>query len=255
MKINSIEYYGIIYKITNKVNSKVYIGQTTLDRGFNDRYSHNGVGIERVYNYHKSLKKYNNSHNKHLLGAIEKYGFNNFEVIEVFDTATSKFELDMKEIHWIAYYDSFNNGYNQTEGGAGVFGLSGENHPFYGKHHTEETKNNISKKLSGRKFTEEHKQKISEANKGKNCGKNHTEEWKEKMSKRNNGGDNPNAQAIICVTTGKIFDCIRDGANYYNCNYGKIGACCRGERKSCGKLEDGTKLVWRYLEDYLKEVA
>lgn len=46
MKIGSLEVYGIIYKITNKVNNRVYIGQTTKD--FNKRYNRKGIGVERV---------------------------------------------------------------------------------------------------------------------------------------------------------------------------------------------------------------
>ena len=57
MKINNLEVYGVIYKITNKVNNKVYIGQTT--RCFNKRYDSKGVGVERVYNYHTKNKKLN----------------------------------------------------------------------------------------------------------------------------------------------------------------------------------------------------
>ena len=88
----------------------------------------------------------------------------------------------------------------------------------------------------------------------KRVGKHHhSEEWKQGMSECNNGGDNPNATEVICITTGEVFDCIRSASDYYNCNYAHIGGCCRGERKSCGKLEDGTRLVWKYYEDYLKE--
>ena len=69
--------YGVIYKITNVVNGKVYIGQTTRD--FNNRYCAKGKGIERVYNYHKRLKKVDiKGFNRHLCDSISKYVFNIF---------------------------------------------------------------------------------------------------------------------------------------------------------------------------------
>ena len=51
MKIGNLEVYGIIYKIENLVNGKVYIGQTI--QGFDKRYSENGINsVEKVYNHH-----------------------------------------------------------------------------------------------------------------------------------------------------------------------------------------------------------
>ena len=109
--------YGIIYKITNIVNNKSYIGITTNKRGFKGRYYHKGNGIERVYKYHKIQKENGKYYNSHLLRSIEKYGFGSFEVFEVLDTAISKEELCNKEIYYIQLFDSFNNGYNKTLGG------------------------------------------------------------------------------------------------------------------------------------------
>lgn len=115
MKIGNLEVYGIIYKIENLVNGKVYIGQTT--QGFNKRYNRSGKDIERVYKTHKKCEKSNIRHNHHLLKSIEKYGFDNFKVDKIIDYAFSEYELDIKEKCWIQYYDSFYNGYNMTLGG------------------------------------------------------------------------------------------------------------------------------------------
>lgn len=115
--IDGQEYYGIIYKITNTINNHCYIGQTTNKRGFRGRYDSAGNGIERVYNFYKREKKGNRHYNKHLFSAIEKYGFEAFNVCEIFDTAKSKDELNEKEIYYIALFDSYHNGYNMTPGG------------------------------------------------------------------------------------------------------------------------------------------
>lgn len=121
MRIGNIEVYGVIYKITNKVNGKVYIGQTTRENGFNGRYSAKGVGIERVYRHHKRKKIDRGNCNIYLLNSIEKHGFKNFEVCEIFDVAFSKLELNIKEELYIKLYDSTNRkyGYNFKEGGDG----------------------------------------------------------------------------------------------------------------------------------------
>lgn len=109
----------IIYKITNKINKKVYIGQTR--NNFKKRYYGGGEGIERVFNYHNSNKEKGVYYNIHLLNSIEKYGFDSFEVDEVFERCNSIEELNNKEIYWIKYYKSNNckYGYNETIGGEG----------------------------------------------------------------------------------------------------------------------------------------
>lgn len=123
MKIGNIEVHGIIYKITNLINGKVYIGKTI--QGFNLRYCEKGKGIERVYKRHKMLKENGYGYNKHLLESIEKHGFNNFKVDECIDIAFSDYELSIKEKCWVQYYDSYKHGYNNTIGGDGVSGFEG----------------------------------------------------------------------------------------------------------------------------------
>ena len=104
IKIGNLEVYGIIYKITNKINGKIYIGQTIQKRGFKGRY-------------HNNLYKF--THNSHLKNSIKKYGIENFEINEMFDIAFSKDELNIKEELWILNLKSFDNkyGYNRTFGG------------------------------------------------------------------------------------------------------------------------------------------
>lgn len=90
---------GIIYKITNKVNGKSYIGQT--------RYT-----IEFRWKQHQHKKDNTYFHN-----AIHKYGIDNFyiEILEECDVE----KLNSREIYYIAKYNTFNNGYNLTIGGDG----------------------------------------------------------------------------------------------------------------------------------------
>lgn len=92
--------YGIIYKIENTINKKIYIGQTV--KTFKQRYRND-------------LAKY--THNEELRKDILLYGIDNFEIIKELDIAKTKEELDEKEKYYISLYDSFRNGYNETIGG------------------------------------------------------------------------------------------------------------------------------------------
>lgn len=247
MRIGNIECYGIIYKIMNKINRKVYIGKTI--RCFNKRYGSKGEGIERVYNYYKLSKEKGRFVNKHLFNSIEKYGFDSFEVIEIYDIAFSKEELNIKEKCYIQLFNCIDNGYNISYGGESFVSLKGEDNPMYGRPWWNE--NTPKEKI------DEWKRKLNR--KGENnpmYGKHHTDESNEKNRQshlgKNTGKDSPHAKSVICVTTGRIFECIKDASEYYNCNMNNIGLCCNGKRKSCGKLEDGTKLVWMFLKDYNK---
>lgn len=120
--IDGKEYFGIIYKIQNKKTNEIYIGQTTHPRGFNGRYDFKGNGIERVYKKLLGNEARNESHNQHLRRSIKKFGFDAFEVVEVFDTANTIEELNEKETYYINLFDSYKNGYNQSFGGDSVSG-------------------------------------------------------------------------------------------------------------------------------------
>ena len=95
-------YYGIIYMIRNKLNGKIYFGQTIEQRGFNGRY--------------KGGQWWKYSDNEHLKNSYDKYGLDNFEVIKQFDVAYSKEELDDLEDMYICLYDTINPryGYNKN---------------------------------------------------------------------------------------------------------------------------------------------
>ena len=93
---------GYIYKITNKVNNKTYIGQTIKT-------------VQKRFTQHK-----NNSNKPYfsqiaLYKAMNKYGIENFVCEEIEEVANE--QLDEREKYWIKYYDSYYSGYNSTLGG------------------------------------------------------------------------------------------------------------------------------------------
>lgn len=260
MRVGNIRVYGIIYKITNKINGKCYIGQTTI--GINKRYNNSGKGIERIYKYYKSCKDNTNYCNEHLLRAFEKYGIENFELIENFDIAFSKDELNVKEKIYIKLFDCINNGYNYQEGGSnGKMSQETREKMSKIKKGKKQPKELIEKrrlKLMGHKVSDETKQKLREKALGRKRSEdtirkikeNHAFKGKKRPehSEKMKGKNNPNAKSVICLTTNEIFYSCSDGARKYNIkNPCCIASCCRGVVKSAGKLSDGTKLVWKYL--------
>lgn len=95
----------IIYKATNMVNGKVYVGQTVNTL----KYRKEQHWREAICSSHK---------NTHFHNALLKYGIDNFD-FEVIDRARDVNELNEKEIYWISYYNSTDSryGYNKDSGG------------------------------------------------------------------------------------------------------------------------------------------
>ena len=192
-------------------NNKKYIGMT---KDIKARWQY-GNGYRDNIDFYESIKLYN---------------WKNIEHLIIADSLTKEEAEELEEQLILEHktYDS-NYGYNK----------------YIGNKWTEERKNEYSEKFSGenaywygKTLSEEAKRKMSNSRSG---------ELNPMYGRKRKGKDNPHAKKVICTTTNKIFNCIIDGANYYGANKGNISACCRGKRKSAGKLSDGTKLVWRYL--------
>lgn len=153
--------------------------------------------------------------------AILKYGWDNIEHNLLFDNLTEQ-EAKLIEIDLISKYNSNNRkyGYNITSGGEGSL---------------------------GRPVSQETKQKMRDS---------WTVEKREKMSNLHSGKGNPmygticpNSKKVECITTGKIFDSLSDGAKYYDRSPASLCGHLKGNQKYAGKLENGTPLVWRYIND------
>ena len=113
----------IIYKITNKLNGRVYIGQTV--RTLEYRWKQHCRAKDNTV-FHKALRK---------------YGPENFTVEQI-DIACTLDELNKKEKYWIEYYHSVKDGYNMTEGGrSGAVDMK----------RSEKTKQKIADSIRGKK--------------------------------------------------------------------------------------------------------
>jgi len=145
-----------IYKITNNINGKSYIGLKSKT-------------VEESEDYYGSGKLINQ--------AIDKYGKENFTK-EILERNIKSHEiLNDQEIYWIEKIDTYHNGYNLTKGGQGNLGRVA----------SEETKSKLKKAFTGRKRSEETKLKISEAAKKYNVGRPVSEETRRKISEAMKG--------------------------------------------------------------------
>jgi group I intron endonuclease len=156
--------YGIIYKATNTLNGKVYIGLTTKT-----------LKTRKVQ--HKFMAKKGDKRTPFQAALLDK-GFNNFVWSEI-DQAETKEGLSEKEIYWIGFYNSMNpeKGYNNTIGGIKTV-------------YSEETRRKIGEASKNR--SPETYRKISEANKGHipwNKGKTgvYSKETRQKNSEAHKG--------------------------------------------------------------------
>lgn len=180
----------IVYKITNNINNKVYIGQTV------------GSLKKRWISHYNSSKS---THRSAIRSAIKKYGKDNFE-IKVIARCESEDELDHRETYYIKLFNSLApNGYNLVSGGNA------------NKHVSEETRArmSIANKMNnvGKVRTDEMKVNYSLSKMGpKNpmFGKpSHRKGIK-------TGKPSPCAKQVIDITTGTVYPSIEAAAKSIN---------------------------------------
>ena len=141
---------GFIYKYENKINHKVYIGQTT------------DLVSRKASHRHKSAFVKNKFYN-----AIRKYGWDNFDfdiIAQIEETSLENITktLDELEVYFINKYDSMKNGYNSTGGGHCYRGrIVSDEYREYCKNRTysEETRRKMSIAASNRVVSDETREK------------------------------------------------------------------------------------------------
>ena len=208
---------GYIYTITNKIDNKIYVGQTIGD-------------LERRWKSHLNPR----SNCRYLQYAINKYGVDNF----VFKLVCITFDnqLDDMEIKYIEQYNSLvPNGYNLRMGGN-----SGR--------HNAETKQKISETLKngyknglihsksqlGKKHSEIHKKRISEANKGRKLNQESIN--KMIITRR----IYKTIQFDIHGNRLNSFDSCKEAGEYIGTTTANICMSCNGKRKTAKGY------VWKY---------
>lgn len=200
-----------IYLHKNKINNKVYIGQTIQDN-LNDRWK-NGLGYKTCTYFYN---------------AIQKYGWDNFEhlILEQSQNWTKE-ELDQKEQYYINLYQANNPdfGYNMTAGGQNSISPNALpktlewmcQHPEFGK----------ARAQNMLQWQKEHPEEIL-------------------AMRRINAEKATNARKkkIQCVETGEIFESASDAARKIpKTSQSKICMVCRGQRNTCGGYH------WKYIEE------
>lgn len=244
-----------IYIHINKINKKVYIGQTCQNP---KKRWENGKGYDscpRFYN------------------AILKYGWDNFEHIILFENLSLQ-QANQKEKELIKKYNSTDEkyGYNITSGGSNFHHseetkrkigqsnkialkgitwsqqhkqkisqmFTGQGNPFYGKHHTQQSKEKISNNRKGKNIGKQHPF----------YGKHHTKQSKEKISNNRKG---KGGKKVRCINTGQVFNTMMDAARWCGLiNSSSIGQVCNktGKQKTAGKHPiTKEKLLWEFIEE------
>lgn len=213
---NPMNNQGTIYSVLCKVNGKRYIGQTIRN-------------IEERWKEHIADSK--NRPSSALHRAIAKYGSGMF-VVRAIEENISINDIDEREKHWIAEFDTFHNGYNLTDGGQGE-GF---------RELSEESKDKIRQTHFGKIKSNECVDKIRQAHKSSG------------NYPKNPEGGRLHAKQKVRGThkeTGEIieFDSIKEAADAVGIKYPNICSCISGKQKHAGGYK------WEKLTDKKKSYS
>lgn len=214
---------GIIYKITNKVNNKIYIGQTI--------YS-----LTHRWNQHRNQRSDILMKDRKLYRAFNKYGIQNFSIEQIEECDNSL--LNEREVYWIKYYDSFNNGYNMTLGGDGKTLI------------TPEFRQKIIELYSSgiciRDITHIVHSTIETISYYLKLDLHLTDEQIKKngYQLRNKKQNNPVVQLDLNNNYINQFESQKQAQEQTGVLYNHIGQVCKGQRKTAGGYK------WKFLKDY-----
>jgi group I intron endonuclease len=219
-----------VYKHTNLINSKVYIGITMNDPKIRWK---NGSGYKGQYIYQD----------------IETYGWDNF-THEIIATNLSMAEANELERNLVEAYrsDDENYGYNKTKGG---FGSTGREWTEEQKQHMSEIQKECWQDEERRKQASLTQTELwsSEAGRAQRSAQA-TSLWQNEEYRNKHSGENhARSKPVRCKETGQIFDNARQAAAWaLKANPQNIGKCCKGERQHCGNHpETNEKLSWEFI--------
>ena len=203
-----------IYKITNLINGKVYIGKT-LDT------------IEKRWKDHKKDSIRPRCEKRPLYSAMNKYGVENFTIEEVEEC--SEKELSEREKYWIEFYHSFHDGYNATTGG------DGKQYADYDLIYTLFQEGKTCKEI--KQITNYDGLTIRRALEANGITK--------QIRKDRGRGCSRKKVAKIDLRTNEILEVYSSITEAEKINHPAyhIGDVCNGKRKSCGGFG------WKFLED------
>lgn len=228
---------GIIYKIENNINNKIYIGQT--------------VNEKRRINEHRKGK---NAEYMLIDAAILKYGYKQFSYDIVFEKIVDdkdyeqlKKELNLKEIEYIEKFNSrVPYGYNILKGGHSV---CGKDNPMYGKHFTQDQLNKLSNSHKG----------IQNPMKGKHYTKRQkeimAEKWRNTIQKKHNNGYIFQRKNIIVFKNGQnkgTYPNAKEIERAFGINYKRVHYALKRMRP----LDSEWVFIYesKYNENILKEI-
>lgn len=99
-------------------------------------------------------------------------------------------------------------------------------------HMSDEHRKKIIKANTGKEMSQETRNKIRQGLQGKTKSLSHRKKLSEARMGKYTGGDNPIAEAIICIETGKVYECMSDADRELNVSRGSVSKCIAGKQKT-----------------------